>query len=139
MKKLNWEGGLYLGVNRCIKNELLMSSNVRKYQKSQTMNFKLFCIFALFILNITIHGLVENSHIQIRDFRYTKTICMPGYNYWSNEVNDLRYADISTSPYIENQGCWVSRNNISFSQPYLPYEIIVFLDIFIFVVGLFFI
>jgi len=103
------------------------------------MNFRLFCIFALFILNITIHGFVENSHIKIRDFRYTKTICTAGYNYWSNEVNDLRYADISASPYIESQGCWVFRNNISFSQPHLPYEIIVFLDIFVFMVGLFFV
>jgi len=101
------------------------------------MNFQLFCIFALFMLNITIHSLVENSHVQIRDFRYTKTICIPGYNYWSNGVNYLRYVDFSVSPYIENRVCWVSKNNISFSQPYLPYEIIVFLDIFIFVVGLF--
>ena len=103
------------------------------------MNFRLFCIFALFMLNITIHGFVENSHIQIRDFRYTKTICMPGYNYWSNGVNYLRYADISASPYIESRECWVSRNNISFRQPYLPYEFIVFLDIFVFMIGLFFI
>jgi hypothetical protein len=103
------------------------------------MNFRLFCILALFMVNITIHGLVENSHIQIRDFRYTKTTCSPGYNYWSNSVNDLRYADISASPYIESRVCWVWRNNISFSQPYLPYEIIVFLDIFVFMVGLFFV
>jgi len=114
-------------------------SSVRKYPKSQAMNFRLFCIFALFMLNITIHSIVENSHIQIQDFRYTKTICMPGYNYWSNGVNYLRYLDVNASPYIENRVCWVSRNNISFSQPHLPYEIIVFMDIFVFMVGLFFI
>ncbi len=66
-------------------------------------------------------------------------MCMPGYNYWSNGVNDLRYADVRAYPDIQSRICWVSRNNISFSQPYLPYEIIVFLDIFVFVVGLFFI
>lgn len=103
------------------------------------MNFQLFCIFALFMLNITIHSLVENSHIQVPDFRYTKTICIPGYKYWSNGVNDLLYSDPSASPYIESQECWIWRNNTSFSQPYLPYEIIVFLDIFVFMVGLFFV
>lgn len=103
------------------------------------MNFRLFCILALFIVNISIHSFVENSHIKIRDFRYIKTICMPGYNYWSNGMNDLRYLDVSASPYIENRVCWVSRNNIRFSQPYLPYEIIVFMDIFVFMVGLFFV
>lgn len=129
-------------MNRCIKNDLLMSSIIRKYQEelqNKKMNFRLFCIFALFILNITIHGLVENSHIQIRDFRYTKTMCTPGYNYWSNSVNDLRYADMTAYPNRQSRICWVSRNNISFSQPYLPYEIIVFMDIFVFMVGLFFI
>jgi hypothetical protein len=94
------------------------------------MNFQLFCIFALFMLNITIHGLVENSRIQIPDFRYTQTICTDG-------VIDLRYVDFTVDPYINNRVCWVFNNNIHFSQPYLPYEIIVFLDIFIFVVGLF--
>ena len=128
-----------MGENSWIKNDLLLVSGVRKYPKSQAMNFRLFCILALFMMNITIHGLVENSHIQIQDFRYTKTICMPGYNYWSNGVNYLRYLDVNASPYIENRVCWVSRNNISFRQPYLPYEFVVFLDIFVFVVGLFFI
>lgn len=96
------------------------------------MNFKLFCIFGLFILNITIHSFVENSHIQIPDFRYTKTMC-------TNGVNDLRYTDIIVVPNIDHRICWVSHNDVRFSQPYLPYEIIVFLDIFIFMVGLFFI
>jgi hypothetical protein len=84
------------------------------------------------MLNITIHGLVENSHIQVPDFRYTKTTC-------TNGVIDLRYVDATVSPYMESRICWVFNNDILFSQPYLPYEIIVFLDIFVFVVGLFFI
>jgi len=117
----------------------ILSKTKKNYKIKIKMNFKLFCIFALFILNITIHGLVENSHIQIRDFRYTKTTCTPGYKYWSNGVNDLVYSDASASPYIESRECWIWRNNISFSQPYLPYKIIVFLDIFVFVVGLFFV
>lgn len=116
-----------------------MSGSSGKYPKNQAMNFRLFCIFALFMLNITIHGLVENSHIQVPDFRYTKTTCTAGYNYWSNEVNDLRYVDVTVSPYMESRICWVFNNYVRFSQPYLPYEIIVFLDIFVFVVGLFFI
>jgi len=103
------------------------------------MKFEIFCIFSLFLFNITIHGLVENSHIQIPDFRYTKTTCMPGYNYWSNDINNIRYLDIKASPYGENRICWVSRNDICFRQPYLPYKIILFLDIFVFLVGLLFI
>ncbi len=103
------------------------------------MKFEIFCIFALFLFNITIHGLVENSHIQIPDFRYTKTTCMPSYNYWSNDINNIRYLDINASPYSENRICWVSRNDVCFRQPYLPYKIILLLDISVFVVGLFFI
>jgi hypothetical protein len=95
------------------------------------MNFRIFCIFSLFLLNIFIHGLVENSNIQVPDFRYTKTTCMAG-------VNDLRYSDINVSPYMQSKYCWIFQNNIQFSQPYLPYKYIVFLDIFIFSIGFFF-
>jgi len=90
------------------------------------------------MLNITIHGLVENSNVQVPDFRWTKTICTPGYGYWSNYVNNVQYADVTVAPYIESRICWVFKNNISFSQPLLPYETLVFLDIFVFMVGLFF-
>lgn len=82
------------------------------------------------MVNITIHGFVENPHVQIPDFRYTKTTCTDG-------VIDLRYVDFTVDPYIDHRICWVFNNEISFSKPYLPYEIIVFLDIFVFVVGLF--
>lgn len=104
----------------------------------KNMKFQLFCIFALFILNITIHSLVENSHVEVPDFRYSKTMCTPGYNYWSNEVNDVHYIDVTVSPYMDSKICWVFRDNIHFRQPYLPYEFMVFLDIFVFMVGLFF-
>ena len=93
------------------------------------MNFRLFCIFSLFIVNIIIHSFVEKSNIKVPDFRYTKTTCIAGYNSWSN-------ADINASPYLESKNCWVFQNNIQFSQPYLPYEFIVFLDIFVFSIGL---
>ena len=86
------------------------------------MNFRLSCILSLFIFNIIIHSFLENSHIQISDFRYTKTTCMPGYNYWSNNINNIRYLDIKASPYSETRICWVSRDDISFRQPYLPYK-----------------
>jgi hypothetical protein len=78
-----------------------------------------------------IHGLVENSNIEVPDFRYKKTTCIAGYNSWSN-------ADINASPYLESKNCWVFQNNIRFSQPYLPYEFMVFLDIFIFSIEFFF-
>jgi len=102
------------------------------------MNLKLFCIFSLFIFNMIIHGFVEKSNIQVPDFRYTKTTCTPGYNSWSNEVNDLRFLDVNASPYMQSKKCWIFQNNIRFSQPYLPYEFMVFLDIFIFSIGFFF-
>jgi hypothetical protein len=86
------------------------------------MNFKLFCIFSLFIYNIILHSLVENSHIKVPDFRWMKTTCITG--------------DAFTSPYMKSKNCWVFQNNIQFSQPYLPYEFIVFLDIFVFFIGL---
>lgn len=95
------------------------------------MNFRLFCILTLFIFNIIIHSFVENSNIKIPDFRYIKTTCMAGYNSWSNEVN--------ASPYIQSKNCWVYQNNIQFSQPYLPYEFMVFIDIFIFSIGFLFV
>ena len=94
------------------------------------MNFRIFCIFSLFLLNIFIHSFVENSNIKVPDFRYIKTTCMAGYNSWSNGVN--------ASPYLQSKNCWIFQNNILFSQPYLPYEFIVFLDIFIFSIGFFF-
>lgn len=103
------------------------------------MNFRLSCILTLFIFNIIIHSFVENSHIKIPDFRYKKTTCMPGYNSWSNGMNDIRYVDVNASPYMQNKNCWVSQNNIKFSQPYLPYEFMVFIDIFIFSIGFLFV
>jgi hypothetical protein len=96
------------------------------------MNLRLFCIFALFMVNITIHGLVENPHVQIPDFRYTRTIC-------TNGVIDLRYFYFTVDPHINHSVCWVFNNDVRFSKPYLPYEFVVFLDIFVFVVGIFFI
>lgn len=63
---------------------------------------------------------------------------MAGYNSWSNGVNNLLYADLNASPYLQNKDCWVFQNNIQFSQPYLPYEFIVSLDIFIFSIGFLF-
>jgi hypothetical protein len=102
------------------------------------MNFRLFCISSLFIFNIIIHSFVENSDIKVPDFRYIKTTCMAGYNSWSNEVNDLRYADANASPYMKSKICWVFQNKIQFSQPYLPYEFMVFIDIFIFSIGFLF-
>jgi len=96
------------------------------------MNFRLLCILSLFILNITIHSLVENSHIQVPDFRYTKTMC-------TNGIIDLRYIDSTVDHQVDHRICWVFNNHVNFSQPYLPYEIIVLIDIFVFVVGLFFV
>jgi hypothetical protein len=84
------------------------------------------------MVNITIHGFVENPHVQIPDFRYTKTIC-------TNGIVDLRYIDSTVIPHVDHRICWIFNNDVRFSQPYLPYEIIVFLDIFVFVVGLLFI
>lgn len=89
------------------------------------MNFRLFCIFI-------IHTFVENLNAKIPDLRYTKTTCVAGYNSWSNGVNDLLYPDITASPYLKNKNCWVYQNYIQFEQPYLSYEFIVFLAIFIF-------
>ena len=86
------------------------------------MNFKLFCIYSLFIYNIILHSLVENSNIKVPDFRWMKTTCIAG------EVNAF--------PYMKSKNCWIFQNNIQFSQPYLPYEFIVFLDIFVFSIGL---
>jgi len=103
------------------------------------MNFRLFCILSLFIFNIIIHSFVENSNIKVPDFRYIKTTCMAGYNSWSNEVNDLRYADANASPYMKSKICWVFQNNINFNQPYLPYEFMVFIDILIFSIGFLFV
>jgi hypothetical protein len=102
------------------------------------MNFRLFCIFSLFIVNIIIHSFVEKSNNKVPDFRYTKTTCIAGYNSWSNGVNDLQYSDITASPYIKNKNCWVFHNNIQFSQPYLSYEFMIFLDILIFSIGFLF-
>jgi len=96
------------------------------------MNFRLLYILSLFILNITIHSLVENSHIQVPDFRYTKTMC-------TNGMIDLRYIDSTVDHQVDHRICWVFNNHVNFSQPYLPYEIIVLMDIFVFVVGLFFV
>ncbi len=96
------------------------------------MNFRLFCILSLFIVNITIHSLVENSHIKIPDFRYTKTMC-------TNGMIDLQYVDSTVDHQVDHRICWVFNNHVNFSQPYLPFEIIVFMDIFVFMVGLFFI
>jgi hypothetical protein len=93
------------------------------------MNFKLFCIYSLFIYNIILHSLVENSNIKIPDFRWIKTTCIAGYNSWS-------YGDVNASTYMKSKKCWVFQNNIQFSQPYLPYEFIVFLDVFVFSIGL---
>jgi hypothetical protein len=95
------------------------------------MNFRLLGILSLFIFNIIIHSFVENSNIKVPDFRYIKTTCMDGYNSCPN-------ADINASPYLENKDCWVFQNNIQFSQPYLPYEFIVFMDIFVFSIGFLF-
>jgi hypothetical protein len=95
------------------------------------MNFRLFGILSLFIFNIIIHSFVENSNIKVPDFRYIKTTCMAGYNSCPNE-------DINASPYLQNKDCWVFQNNIQFSQPYLPYEFIVFMDIFVFSIGFLF-
>jgi len=86
------------------------------------MNFKLFCIYSLFIYNIILHSLVENSNIKVPDFRWMKTTCIAG--------------DVNASLYMKSKNCWVFQNNIQFSQPYLPYEFIVFLDIFVFSIGL---
>ena len=102
------------------------------------MNFRLFCIFSLFIFNVIIHNLVEKSNVKVPDFRWMKTICTPGYGFWSNDLNNARYYDTRVAPYMQNMICWVYHNEIRFSQPFLPYEILVFLDIFVFVVGLFF-
>jgi hypothetical protein len=102
------------------------------------MNFRLFSIFSLFIFNMIIHGFVEKSNIQVPDFRYMKTTCTPGYYSWSNEVNDLRFLDINASPYMESKKCWIYQNYIEFSQPYLPYEFMVYLDIFIFSISFLF-
>ena len=96
------------------------------------MNFRLFCILSLFIVNITIHTLVEKSHIQVPDFRYTKTTC-------TNGMIDLRYVDSTVDHHVDHRICWVFNNHVNFSQPYLPFEIIIFMDIFVFMVGLFFI
>jgi len=101
------------------------------------MNFKLFCIISFFLLNIFIHSLVENPNIKVPDFRWIKTTCNPTYSYWSNELNNVRYHDIKVSPYMENRECWVFMNDIQFSKPYLPYEILVCMDIFVFSVELF--
>jgi hypothetical protein len=103
------------------------------------MNFRLFCILSLFIFNIIIHTCVEKSNTKIPDFRYTKTTCIGGYNSWSNGINDFQYSDINASPYLKNKNCWVYQNYIQFEQPYLSYEFIVFLDIFIFSIGYLFI
>jgi hypothetical protein len=96
------------------------------------MSFKLFSIFVLFMVNITIHSFVENSHIKIPDFRYTKTMC-------TNELNNLQHVDVILVPNMDHMICWIFQNDVRFSKPYLPYEIIVFFDIFVFMVGLFFI
>jgi len=102
------------------------------------MNYRLFCIFSLFFCNIVIHSLVEKTNVQVPDFRWTKTVCSPTYGYWMNNVNNARYYDIHASPYEASYRCWVFRDEISFVQPILPYEVLVFLDIFFFVVGLLF-
>ena len=102
------------------------------------MNFKLFCIFSLFIYNIILHSLVENSNIKVPDFRWNKTTCTPGYNYWSNDLNDLIYPDVKISPYMESRVCWIFRNGVRFNQPFFPYELLIFLDIFIFSIGFLF-
>jgi hypothetical protein len=94
------------------------------------MNYRLFCILSIFILNTIIHSIVEKSNIQIPDFRYKKTTCMSEYNSLSNQLN--------ASPYMKNKNCWIFQNNIEFSQPYLSYEFLVFLDIFIFSIGFLF-
>ena len=91
--------------------------------QNKKMNFRIFCIFMLFMINITIHSLIEKSNCEVPDFRYIKTIC-------TNGVYDFGH--------IEKRICWVFHSDVRFSQPYLPYEIMVFLDIFIFIVGLFF-
>jgi len=82
--------------------------------------------------------LVEKSNPKIPDFRYTKTKCTSGYNYWLNNVNDLRYTYVTMAFHVESRVCWIFHNDVRFSQPYLPYGIMIFLDIFIFIVGLFF-
>ena len=61
---------------------------------NQKMKSKLFWIFSLYICNIIVHSLVENSNIKVPDFRWNKTTCTPGYNYWSNDLNDLIYPDV---------------------------------------------
>lgn len=101
-------------------------------------NFRMFCITLLFFCNIIIHAFVEKTNVKLPDFRWTKTMCIPTYGYWMTEVNNARYYDIFASPYFRDHVCWVYRDQISFVQPILPYEILVFLDIFIFVFGLIF-
>ena len=100
------------------------------------MSSSLFCILSLFFLNITIHCLVEKSNIKVPDFRWIKTNCNPSYYYWSNELNDVKYHDINVYPYMKNRECWVYHNEIQFNKPYLPYEILVCIDIFVFSIEL---
>ena len=102
------------------------------------IQYKLYGIFILFFFNIIIHSLVEKSDIKIPDFRWTKTICSPTYGYWMNYVNEEKYYDKYISPYTPYRICWVLQNQISFNQPIIPYEIFVYLDIIIFIIGLLF-
>jgi|688.fasta_scaffold709896_3 hypothetical protein len=68
------------------------------------MNIRLYCIFFLFILNIIIHTFVEKSNTKVPDFRYTKTICTPGYKNW---LHQSEKKDIMVVHYFESRTCWI--------------------------------
>lgn len=97
----------------------------------------MFFIFMLFIFNITIHSLVENSNVKVPDFRWAKTRCIPSYSYWINNFNNAKLYDMSVNPYGSDVECWVLHNDISFVQPFLSNDFLLLADILLFMISMY--
>lgn len=91
----------------------------------------------LFICNITIHSLIEKTDVQVPDFRWTKTRCIPSYGYWINNLNNAKLYDISANPYGSDVECWVLHNDILFVQPFLPNDVLLLADVLLFMISIY--
>ena len=101
--------------------------------KMMYRSFKLFIYYVTFLFEIIFLSILEtyeNHKLNIPDFRWKETTCIPSYGKWTNLVNDAVLYDMKVSPYNQNISCWVKDINIEFIQPYIS-NIIIF-EIFFF-------